>query len=156
MFLATDPKTRRENTVRRYFASDPGMALLLAAVNFEWTVCRAVLFLSKSPNSALRGRMGKYYSLDNYKELWKLEVVSDGERKTLAGVVRNWSCVREAFVARNRLVHGRDRCTRNMAKPHVEDLLEGVGYVDAYCEELGLPLHRRMPIRRGRLMVAAE
>ena len=123
----------------------------MAAVNFEWTVCRAVLFLSKSPNSALRRRMRDYHSLDSYKKLWKLEVVSDGERKTLARVVRNWSSVQKAFEARNRLVHGRDRYTRNMAKPHVEALLQGVGYVDAYCEEQGVPLHRRMPIRRGRL-----
>jgi hypothetical protein len=51
----------------------------------------------------------------------------------------------------------------NIRNPHtrrayarVEALLEGVGYVDAYCEELGLPFHRRMPIRRGRLNVVAE
>jgi hypothetical protein len=89
VFLATDSKPRRENKVRRYLDSDPGMALLLAAVNFEWTVCRAVLFLSKSPNSALRHRMGAYYSLDGYKKLWKLEVVRGGERKILVAIVRN-------------------------------------------------------------------
>ena len=124
------------------------MSLVLAAVNFEWTVCRAILFLSRSPNSKLRARMGKYYSLDDYKNLWKLEVVAKTQRKPLAKVVRNWSSVRRAFTARHRLVHGRDRYTKNMAEPHIESLLKGVAYVDDYCKLLGCSLHDRMPIRR--------
>ncbi len=126
------------------------MSLLLAAVNFEWTVCRAVLFLSQTPNSELRARMGDYYSLEAYKDLWKSEVVAARPLDPLAVVVRNWSSVRKAFLARNRLVHGRDRYTRNMAKIHIVSLLEGAGYVDAYCESLGFPLHGRMLVRRKR------
>jgi hypothetical protein len=148
VFLAGDRKEQREDRVRRYTASDPGVALLLAAVNFEWTVCRAVLFLSRSPNAELRIQMGKFYSLDAYKELWKTEVVLARQLKPLTDVVRNWSLVRGAFTARNRLVHGRDRYTRNMAVPHIESLLKGAGYIDDYCESLGLPLYDRMPVRR--------
>ena len=153
MFLASDQKEQRELKVRRYLASDAGMSLVLAAVNFEWTVCRAVLFLSRSPNSELRARMREYYSLDGYKNLWKLEVVGKKRRKPLAKVVRNWSSVRSAFAARNVLVHGRDRYTRNMAEPHIESLLKGVAYVDNYCRLLGCSLHDRMPIRRKRVAI---
>lgn len=63
-------------------------------------------------------------------------------------VIRNWSSVRKAFEARNRLVHGRDRYTLHMAAPHVENLLQGASYVDDYCATLGSPLFGRMPIRR--------
>ena len=148
MFLASDQKEQRERKIRHYLASDAGMSLVLAAVNFEWTVCRAVLFLSCSPNSKLRARMRKYCSLDDYKKLWQLEVVATIGRKPLAKVVRNWSSVRRAFDARNRLVHGRDRYTKNMAEPHIESLIKGVAYVDDYCKLLGYSLHDRMPIRR--------
>lgn len=151
MFLASNQKEQRERKIRRYLASDAGMSLVLAAVNFEWTVCRAILFLSHSPNSELRARMREYYSLDGYKKLWKLEVVGKTQRKPLAKVVRNWSSVRRAFAARNALVHGRDRYTKNMAEPHIESLLKGVGYVDDYCKLLGCSLHDRMPIRRKRV-----
>jgi hypothetical protein len=75
VFLASDRKEQREDRVRRYIASAPGVALLLAAVNFE-SVCRAVLFLSRSQNADLRIRLGKCYGLDAYKELWKTEVAS--------------------------------------------------------------------------------
>jgi hypothetical protein len=127
--------------------------LLLAAVNFEWTVGRAVLFLSDSPNSELREHMRACYGLDSYKGLWKAEVETDTSRKSLPDIVRNWSSVRKAFEARNRLVHGRGRCTRNMAEPHVDSLVKAVAYVDSYCEFLGYPLHSRMPVRRRRRLV---
>ena len=68
MFLANDSKEHRESKIRRFLTTEPGISLLLAAVNFEWTVCRAVLFLSKRPNSELRLLMASYYSLDAYKE----------------------------------------------------------------------------------------
>ena len=90
--------------------------------------------------------MRNYFSLDRYKDIWKLELEARS-CKPLAVIVRNWSAVRTAFEARNRLAHGRDRFTTNMAKPHVEALLKGVGYVDDYCKSLGCPLFGRMPIR---------
>ena len=105
MFWASDSKKHRELKVRSFLTTDPSVSLLVAAVNFEWTVCRAVLFLSKRSNSELRAFMVKYFSLDAYKELWNLEVVAGRNFSPLAVVVRNWSAVRKAFEARNSLVH---------------------------------------------------
>jgi hypothetical protein len=151
MFLASDHVEHRERKVRRFLSSEPGIALLLAAVNFEWTVCRAVLFLSQTSNADLRAKMRDYYSLEKYKELWQDEVVSSGSPLGLAKLVRNWSTVQGAFRARNVLVHGKDRFTRNMATPHVDALLKGVRFIDEYCEIRGKPLYGRMPIRRRRV-----
>ena len=148
MFLASDSKEHRESRVRRFLMTEPSISLLLAAVNFEWTICRAVLFISKRPNLELRLLMASYYSLDAYKELWRSEIVAGRNFSPLVVVVRSWSSVREAFGARNRLVHGKDRYTKNMATPHVETLLRATGYVDDYCKLLGSPLLGRMPIRR--------
>jgi hypothetical protein len=147
MFMAGDRKEVRAYKIRRYLNSEPGISLLLAAVNFEWTIGRAVLFLSKRPNSNLRALMRKYYSLDAYKELWKIEIAKPRECELLTDIVRNWSTVRKAFETRNLLVHGRDNVTRNMAMPHVEALIKGANYVDEYCETLGYPLSGRMPVR---------
>ena len=94
--------------------------------------------------------MRLYYSLDAYKDLWRSEVESPTHSTGLAKLVRNWSDVRKAFDARNVLVHGKNRYTRNMATPYVNALLEGVGYIDTYCRNMGVSLDRRMPIRRKR------
>jgi len=148
MFLAGTTKSGREAQVLRFLRNEPSISLLLAAVNFEWTLCRAVLFFSRRPNAELRELMKKFYSLKTYKELWKLEIVDGRNFSPLAMVVNNWSSVCKAFDARNRLVHGKDRYTRNMATPHVNALLEGAGYIDDYCALVGYPLFKRMPVRR--------
>jgi hypothetical protein len=145
-----DTNQQREAQVREHLDRAPSVSLVLAAINFEWTVGRAVLFLSASPNRELRATMKNFFSLDGYKDLWKQEVLPNGQRKRLAEVVRNWSDLRKAFEARNQLVHGRDRYTRNMATPHVEALLKAVRDIDDYCVSLGCSLHDRMPIRRKR------
>lgn len=151
MFLASDQVIYREHKIRKFMGSDPGISLVLAAVNFEWTVCRAILFLSATPNVALREKMANYFSLEKYKQLWKEEIATPKGGPTLPIVVTNWDKVREAFCARNRLVHGRDRYTRNMATPHVEALLKGVASIDSYCERAGIPLHARMPVRQRKV-----
>jgi hypothetical protein len=150
VFLASDTKAQREFRVRQYPRSDPGITLLLAAVNFEWTVSRAVLFLSHSPNSALRARIRECSGLDKYKVLWKDEVVAALQCRPLPNVVSNWSSVREAFNERHKLVHGRDRVNWKVAKPHIDSLLKGTGYVEDYCCSLGFRFQDRMPIRRKR------
>lgn len=150
MFLASANVRRREQKVRGYLHSEPGISLLLAAVNFEWTVSRVVLFLSHTPNSVLRKEMAKYYSPEGYKDLWGAQVMVTGNHQRLPEVVRNWHEVRKAFEARNVLVHGKDRYTRNMAMPHVEALLGAVRYLDDYCKAMGIDLCRRVPVRRKR------
>ena len=94
--------------------------------------------------------MRDFFGLDAYKKLWREEISRPRGLQALATVVRNWAAVREAFAARNVLVHGRDRYTRNRASGHISALLKGAQYVDEYCEELGFPLHGRMPVRRKR------
>lgn len=148
MFMASDTASQREKKIRSFLGSEPSVALLLAAVNFEWTVSRAIMFLSTTKNSALRQKLRNYYSPKKYKELWKDEVVPHGH-STLTKLVHNWSSVLKGFDARNIIVHGRDRYTRNMATPHVNALIDGVGFVDKYCRDHGKPLHERMPIRKN-------
>jgi len=67
---------------------------------------------------------------------------------SLPEIVTNWKGVTDAFDARNRLVHGRDRYTRNMALPHLEHLLQGVMDLSTYCLKNGHDIFKRLPVRR--------
>lgn len=49
MFLAGEQPDFREKKLRDYFYKDPSIGLLIAAVHFEWSVCRAIMFLSPNP-----------------------------------------------------------------------------------------------------------
>ena len=66
----------------------------------------------------------------------------------LPEVIKDWQGVIGAFGARNRLVHGRGRYTRNMATPKVEALLAAVSDVHAYCSTHGVDLGARLRVRR--------
>jgi hypothetical protein len=148
MFLATEPLQFRERRIRDFLKRDPSVSLLLAAVHFEWTVCRAMLFLSTGPNADLRRQMDSVYGLDRYKEFWRDDLHPVSSVDPLPDVVRNWQQVR-AFLWRNRLIHGRDSCTRNMAAPRVEVLIAGAAYVWQYAQQRGIDLSSRLPVRRA-------
>lgn len=148
MFLVGHKPSYREKRIREFLQSEPEIAVLLAAVHFEWTLCRAILFLSKTPNVVLRDKMASYYGLDKYKDLWRDEVVASVGGERLTQVVQNWSSLREGFSMRNQLVHGRDNCTRNMATPKVEAMLQAASDIERYCASKGADLYSRMPVRR--------
>jgi hypothetical protein len=148
MFLAGDTLKRREQKIRIFLNKEPAIAVLLAAANFEWTLCRALLFLSKTPNRELRDRIGEVNRFDGYKELWHKELENLDDSKRLSEVVRNWAGLRDAFKMRNKLIHGQDRATRNMATPKVEAMLQAVRDIDEYCSAMGYDLSKRMPVRK--------
>ena len=112
MFSAKSRKAQRERRVRDYFAMDPGIGLVLAAVNFEWTVSRGILFLSNKPNKELRALIEKCHGLGRYESFWNSEIAGVRGAKPLAQVVVNWPSVQRAFDMRHLLVHGRDGCTK--------------------------------------------
>jgi hypothetical protein len=106
------------------------------------------LFLSRTPNVELREKVRKCHGLKSYERLWTEEVCGAIGGPSLVEIVKNWDALCKAFEARHILVHGRDRYTRKMVEPHIEALFESVRTIEAYCEGLGKPLNKRMPMRR--------
>jgi len=56
MFLVKDDPTEREKKILGFVPNEPAIAVILAAVHFEWTVRRAIIALcgknSKTPSSS--------------------------------------------------------------------------------------------------------
>jgi hypothetical protein len=148
MFFVNDGPIWREQRIRMFLQREPAIAVLLAAAHFEWTLCRAVLFLSKTPNVVLREKIAGYYRLDRNKELWCEEVTSSIGGEPLPQIVKNWSVFKEAFAMRNLIIHGRSNCTRNMATPKVEVILQAADDIRNFCATKGKDIYTRLPIRR--------
>ncbi|HXL58186.1 MAG TPA: hypothetical protein VN958_18120, partial [Chitinophagaceae bacterium] len=140
MFLAGDALNRREQKIRDFVDKEPAIAVLLAAANFEWTLCRALLFLSKTPNQELRHKIAGVRGFDSYKKLWHKELVGLYNGKRLPEVIKNRPGFLEGFEMRNKLIHGQDRVTRNMAIPKIEAMLQAVRDIDEYCNQMGYDL----------------
>jgi len=148
MFLVGDDSLAREARIRAFLASEPPAAVILGAVHFEWTVRRAVLALGHSPNAVIHQQMRRCHGLDQYKDLWKAELVAAHRAPSLAQVVTRWAELRKAFTLRHHLVHGVRSCTAEHAAPRVEVLLAAAADVRSFCAGQGVDLHARLPVRR--------
>jgi len=150
MFLVSHPLGYRALVIRELLRKQPSIALVVAAAYFEWTLSRALVALSERPNRELREALENIYGLAHYRDFWWSELQHLSEHQRLTEVIRNWHAVTQAFQQRNRLVHGRDRHTRNMATPHVECLLAAVNDLREYAQSHGFDLDRRLPVRKKR------
>ena len=155
MFLVSDSLENRARSIRGFLQKQPSIALIVAAVYFEWTVCRALIALSNRSNADVRHSIAPAAGLEKYKEVWWTELGNQRGALRLPELVNNWDAVKRAFDERNRLVHGRKRHTRNMATPHVEALLAAVAEVDEYCRSRGRGLGKRLPVRKKARTVGA-
>ena len=148
MFLVSHSLDIREKDIRSWIPKHPSVALVVAAVYFEWTLCRALVGLSQRPNLEVRKDLERIHGLAAYKDIWRRELAHDPDALTLPRIVKNWHHVTEAFDARNLLVHGRDRYTQNMARPGIDALLAGVRDLCAYAASRGVNINQRLPQRR--------
>ena len=148
MFLVKDNYKERKNRIKGFFKTETQIAIILSAVHFEWTIRRAIIALGYSSNKEIRIKLFCCHGLDNYKQLWKDEVVNHQNFPLLSKIINNWSNFKTAFEERHRLVHGVSSCSEIFATPKVELILLGANDVREFCEGNGIDLYERIPVRK--------
>lgn len=101
MFKIYETRENREELMKKILSEDPCVALVIAFIDFEWTVRRCVLALGKSTTKDIRAKFSgnlpiNFYgndkstksdsnrycklicSLSDYKKLWNAEVKVNG------------------------------------------------------------------------------
>lgn len=152
MFLISDDQAGRHEVIRSFLTeAQAPIAVILAAVDFEWTVRRAVLSMGTNPTQYIRRNvMNRNSSLDHYKQSWKSEVFPHLQ-KTLPDVISNWSRVQQAFRQRGRLVHGVVGTVKlDVAETSVTDILLASLQLEQYATKNGGTLYRRIIRRKTR------
>ena len=119
--VTQEDRKSRSQRIRDFFQSQPALAYLIAAFDFEWTVRRAILLLSKCPLSVIKARFDnkRYAGWRDYQGAWTCCVQktrNDGTpilgRVILGGPSdceiskEERASVQKAMEFRNRLVHG--------------------------------------------------
>jgi len=148
MFLLKDNYKERKNRIKGFLKTEPPIAIILSAVHFEWTVRRAIIALGKSPNVEIRSKFSKRFYFDKYKEIWKEEISTPMGLISLVKVVQKWDELKKAIDVRNKLVHGIESCDEKFATPKVEFILNGANAIRIFCENKGVDLYKRLPVRR--------
>ena len=146
MFLINDGANERERRILQFLDTDPPIAVMLAAIHFEWTVKRAILKLSRRPTVTLRGELVRVYGLDGYKKAWSSEVGGESLPNVMGRVY--WHRVTVAFTLRNQIVHGAGGCSRVFAEPRVAALLTAAERIREMVSANGLDLFSRLRPRR--------
>ena len=152
MFLICDKVSERHKKIRSFLKKgDYSIAVILAAVDFEWTVRRAIRALGKQPSGILKEEINKSKERGcaGYKNLWKKHVCDDVE-KSLVKIIgrRNWDRLIAAFSHRNDLVHGYEGSPNPVqATNSVDSLIMASEIINKLTESLKFPIYGK-PIRR--------
>jgi hypothetical protein len=151
MFLATGSLENRHRKIRSFLPAEPVIAILLAAIDFEWTVRRAVIALGTSANRDIRDRvLNRCHGANDYKNAWKTEVkVRLG--KGLPEIISNWKFLKEdAYLLRHQVIHGlRGMPSSRKAAERVDAFLEASKAVASFAFDQGVQLAgKRLPVRR--------
>jgi len=151
MFLANDRLEWRHKKIRSFLPREPVIAILLTAVDFEWSIRRSIIALGTNSNRHIRDSvLRQCHGADAYKEAWKIEVKNRLGR-SLAEVVPNWEFIRkEAFVLRHQVVHGdRGLPSTKVTAVSVAAFLAGSVAIEEFARNQGIELFgARLPIRR--------
>lgn len=112
MFDLSDKRNKRRKTILGCAHFDPGLGVVLAALDFEWTCRKAIVALSGTPTVTLYERFfNRYISLKKLTEAWNVEVMPNLAHKCSLndvvctnGITLNQ--VLDAMKCRNVVVHG--------------------------------------------------
>jgi hypothetical protein len=151
MFFVSDTQAKRHKMIRSFLKGDRhSIAVILAAVDFEWTVRRAILSLGSLPTTEIRASLESYRRFEDYKDFWNSHV-KPRLNVTLVQVVGDWSNVRKAFDSRNRLVHGiTGAIKRGDAENRTHAALNASQDLEAFCEKNGGSVYQRIDRRKPR------
>lgn len=148
MVFVNDTQEQRHKFIRSFLNRDTApIAILLAAIDFEWTVKRAILAFGTSPTKNLRTCFRNVYGLRRSKEKWK-EEVQPRLGCSIDSAIRQWSQVHDAFEIRDKIIHGASvPVTLEHATPHVNSILGASESLEKLAKEKDRSLYQRR-IRR--------
>jgi hypothetical protein len=138
MFLVSDTMRERHGKILSFLDTEPTIAVLLAAADFEWTVRRAILTCGSSPMKELREALRRCSGLTKYATCWKKQV-TPRFRKELSSIIPDWEFFsKDAFQLRNNLIHGVQGTTGpKYARKRVEFVIAASEAITKFAAENG-------------------
>ncbi len=136
MFFVNDTQENRHKFIKSFLKKDTApVAILLAAIDFEWTLKRAILAFGTSPTKKLREGFKDVYGLPKSRDKWR-EEVQPRLGLSIDKAIPKWSQVHDAFEIRHKIVHGASvPVTLEYASPHVNCILAASESLEKLAKE---------------------
>jgi hypothetical protein len=128
---------------------DHCIALVVAAADFERTMRRAIVSLSLEPTADVRERIEKKYnSIGRYHQAWT-RFVEPARILPLSDVLPEFDDVKNAFQARNKLVHGQQGGAKlDYVMPRLDVTSSGTTKLTVLSLAHGIDLTLRIKVRQ--------
>ena len=142
-FLVNDNIDSRHTRIRSYLNSESAViAIVLAAIDLEWTLRRVIDAMSTSENKLAHDT--HVSGLANYATVWGRAAKSGGH-PPLKEVVGDWNGLVDDYQIRHDIVHGRQGTTgRLFAKKRVETMLAASAAIVRYAKQHDLDPYKRL------------
>jgi len=149
MFLVSDTQANRHAKIRGYLETEPEIAVLLSAADFEWTVRRAILMLAHAPTKEIREELLHCHGADAYLRCWAKYVTPQRARR-LPDIVPNWPDFKEhGMKLRHRIIHGTvGSVGGDYVRVRVGYILDASVAVAQFAEQNGKSVYSRLVARR--------
>lgn len=152
MFFVNDTQENRHKFIEGFLNEETlPIAVLLAAVDFEWTLRRAILALGMSPTKHIHEVvLNRVSGLWTYSKKWDAEVKAR-LHLSLQDVVPDWDGLVNAFRLRGELVHGASGTVKSeTGKTVVDRVLAASKALETYAIQHDNTLYRRIDRRKPR------
>lgn len=157
MFFVSDSQQSRHDLIESFLKEDSAtIAVILAAIDFEWTIRRAILALGCSPTKYIRlevlGNKNQRGGPDAYKKAWNDEPFKYlGKR--IDEAIPHWSKLTDpvlgALRLRNQIVHGvRGSVSVQLATNKVQDFLKASKSLEQLAQKYNTSLYNKRIVRR--------
>jgi hypothetical protein len=156
MFFVSDSQQSRHDFIESFLTADTAtIAVILAAIDFELAIRRAILVLGCRPTEYIRlevlGNENTRGDLNAYKNAWNAEPYQYlGKR--IDEVIPHWSKLTDphlgAFRLRDQIVYGnRGTVSLPLATDKVQDLLKASKCLEQLAQENNTSLYKRVTAR---------
>lgn len=154
MFLLSDTLQGRQKLIRSFTGGQATLGTVLAVIDFEWTIRRAIIALGYEPTKVVREDIEMCSGPTSYRKKWIKHVVPI-RKKSIEAIVPDWSALSEtAFKMRHKIVHGVQVRAPESASTESRDIaLLASAEVCKFADEHGVDLYRRLPVRRNPLSI---
>ncbi len=157
MFFVSDSQAERHRRIRALLTEESAtIAVILAAIDFEWSIRRAILALGSSPTKHIREVVFARFhgGYDNYADAWKQEVAV-WLKQSLPQAIPHWSRLANkqdgAVRLRGQIVHGAQvSVSVDFATPRVEDWLSASTLLESLANKHKTSLYKRIVRRTPR------
>jgi hypothetical protein len=149
MFLVSDTQANPHAKIRGYLDTEPAIAVLLSAADFEWTVRRAILKLSHAPTREIRAELLNCHGAEAYQRAWA-KFVTPHRAKRLTEVVPDWVNFRDhGMKLRHRIIHGTvGSVGGDYVRIRVGYIMDASVAVAQFAEQHGKSVYSRLVARR--------